>query len=89
MKSLRPRPSEVRCVERSIGTLWTLSRGESTSRCLLVALRDGLELRVLMDDARLRAERCASHQDAFELAARWRERMMDRGWVKGLPAGVA
>ena len=88
MGTLRSRPSEGRFVERSIGTLWILSRGESTARCLLVALPDGLELRVLMDDSRLRCERCATHQESFELAARWRERMMERGWVKGMAAGV-
>jgi hypothetical protein len=54
-----------------------------------VAVPDGLELRVLMDNSRLRSERCATHQDSFELAARWRERMMDRGWVQGVPAGAA
>jgi len=33
-----------------------------------------------LDDSRLRSERCGSHQESFELAARWRERMAERGW---------
>jgi hypothetical protein len=68
-------------VDRSIGTMWTLTRGESTARCVLIKVHDGLELRVLMDESRLRSERCATHSDAFELADRWRDRMMSRGWV--------
>jgi len=42
----------------------------------------GLELRVLMDGSILRAERCSRHDEAFELAERWRNRMMDRGWTR-------
>jgi len=69
-------------VRRDIGTLWTLKRGESKARCVLLALADGLELRVLMDGAILRGERCERYQEAFELAERWRARMMDRGWMR-------
>jgi hypothetical protein len=67
--------------DRSIGTLWTLARGESIARCVLIKVQDGLQLRVLLDDTRLRDEDCGSHPEAFELAERWRERMMSRGWV--------
>ena len=70
-------------VQRDIGTLWTLKRGESTARCVLLALADGLELQVLIDGGLLRTEACERHQEAFTLAERWRARMMDRGW-KGL-----
>ena len=66
---------------RSIGTLWTVTRGESTARCVLIKMSDGLELRVLLDESRLRAQECDSHRGAFELAECWRERMMARGWV--------
>jgi len=68
--------------QRDIGTLWTLTRGESSARCVLMALSVGLELRVLMDGSILRAERCARHDHAFALAERWRDRMMDRGWTR-------
>jgi hypothetical protein len=68
-------------VQRDIGTLWTLKRGESAARCVLLALADGLELQVLMDGTLLRAERCERHEQAFTLAERWRARMMDRGWT--------
>jgi hypothetical protein len=70
---------------RDIGTLWTLERGESSARCGLLALADGLELRVLMDGSLLRAERCRDHEQAFDLAERWRLRMSDRGWVGRRP----
>jgi hypothetical protein len=68
-------------VSRDIGTLWTLKRAESTARCVLLATAGGVELRVLLDGTILRAERSDNHQQAFELAERWRGRMMDRGWV--------
>jgi hypothetical protein len=67
---------------RDIGTLWTLKRGESSARCVLLAMPVGLELRVLLDGTILRTERCGRHEQAFELAERWRCRMMDRGWVR-------
>lgn len=67
---------------RDIGTLWTLTRGESSARCVLMALPVGLELRVLKDGAILRTERCERHDQACALAERWRDRMMDRGWVR-------
>ena len=67
---------------RDIGTLWTLTRGESSARCVLLALAVGLEVRVLMDGSILRAERCGRHDQAFALAERWRDRMMDRGWTR-------
>ena len=66
---------------RDIGTLWTLKRGESSARCILLAMPVGLELRILMDGSILRTERCERHDQAFALAGRWRDRMMDRGWV--------
>jgi len=66
---------------RDIGTLWTLKRGESSARCVLLAMPIGLEVRVLMDGSILRTERCERHDQAFALAARWCDRMMDRGWV--------
>ena len=67
--------------DRSIGTLWTLARGDSIARCVLIKVPDGLQVRVLLDDSRLRHEECGSHPEAFELAERWRDRMMARGWV--------
>jgi hypothetical protein len=77
-RATTPDGSEIR---RDIGTLWTLSRGESMARCALLALGVGLELRVLLDGDVLKAERCGKYEEAFDLAERWRGRMIDRGWV--------
>lgn len=85
--SVRSRAESNRQAERSVGTLWTLQRGESVARCSLVAAGGGLQLRVLMDGGVLRCERCESHQTAFELGERWRTRMMERGWVRVTPQG--
>jgi hypothetical protein len=86
MDILRPRTKSGQ-TERSIGTLWTLRRGESTARCTLLVSEDGLQVRVSMDDAPLRSERCDTHQHSFELADRWRSRMMERGWSQVVPQG--
>ena len=67
---------------RDIGTLWTLQRGESSARCVLLALAMGLEVRVLMDGSILRTEQCERHDEAFALAERWRDRMMNSGWTR-------
>jgi hypothetical protein len=67
---------------RDIGTLWSLTRGESSARCVLLALPVGLELRVVMDGSILRREHCDRHDQAFTLAERWRDRMLDRGWSR-------
>jgi hypothetical protein len=67
---------------RDIGTLWTLIRGESSARCVLLAHAVGLELRVVMDGSVLRTEQCERHDQAFELAERCRDRMLDRGWSR-------
>ena len=89
MGGLRTRAESKRQVERSVGTLWTLQRGESAARCALIVADDRLHLRVLMDGDVLRSERCESYQGAFALAERWRTRMMERGWVRVTPPGWA
>jgi hypothetical protein len=82
MAQLRSSAVQPNSVLRDIGTLWTLKRAESSARCILLAMPDGLELRVMMDGSLLRAERCERHDQAFALAERWRDRMLDRGWVR-------
>lgn len=72
---------------RDIGTLWTVKRGESTAQCVLLTVGDALELRVVLDGTILRSDRCDRHAAAFELAERWRARMIDRGWTKVVPGG--
>jgi hypothetical protein len=85
MADLLSRPASGAPGERNIGTLWTLERGESTVRCGLWLRPDCLELRAVMDGAILRSECCEGHAEAFELAARWQARMIDRGWRKVSP----
>ena len=82
MAEVRSSLSQRQSMPRDIGTLWTLNRGESAARCVLLATPPGLELRVVMDGSILRTERCSRHDEAFELAERWRNRMMDRGWTR-------
>ena len=48
-------------VRRNIGTLWTLTRAESSARCALVSVPTGLEVRVMLDGAILRAEGCKQY----------------------------
>ena len=68
---------------RDIGTLWTLTRGESSARCVLMALPVGLELRVVMDGSVLRSEHCERHDQAFD-ARRALARSHARSWLVAL-----
>ncbi len=70
---------------RDIGALWTLTRGESRARCVLLSVADGVEVRVVLDGAALESERCERFDEAFELAERWRARMTNAGWRRLLP----
>ena len=79
------RAASTSAVERNVGTLWTLKRGESTARCGLISMQDTLQLRVWLDGAPLRSEDCGSYALAFELGDRWRVRMMERGWLQVTP----
>ena len=76
-----PRPT-VRSLPATSGPCGHSTAASTSARCVLLAMPVGLELRVLMDGSILRAERCSRHDEAFELAERWRNRMMDRGWTR-------
>ncbi len=68
-----------------VGTVWTMKRLDHAARCALLALPEGWELRVLVDGESLLAERCTRADEAFELAARWKRRMLDQGWLQVVP----
>ena len=69
-----------------VGTLWTMSRHDLRARCALISNEDGWEVRVVVDDATLFAESCASAELAFGLAERWKSLMAERGWRQIVPA---
>jgi hypothetical protein len=43
------------------------------------------ELRILVDDEILLAERCPRGGEAFEIAEVWQRRMLDQGWRQVVP----
>jgi hypothetical protein len=57
-----------------------MQRHGRRARCALLTWPGGWELRVLVDGAILLTERCPTAGDAFEVAAGWKLRMLDRGW---------
>lgn len=63
-----------------VGTLWTLRRATLAARCALIAWPEGWEVRVLIDGDIRKTERCDRGDGAFALAARWKRRMLERGW---------
>jgi hypothetical protein len=71
--------------QRDVGTLWTLLRRDRTARCALMAWPEAWEIRVLIDGAVLLSERCDRAHEAFELAERWKNRMLERGWRAVVP----
>ena len=68
-----------------VGTLWTMRRSERSARCALMTSASDWELRVLVEGDVLLTERCNTAADAFEVAERWRHRMLVRGWQQVKP----
>jgi hypothetical protein len=68
-----------------VGTLWTMRRPGRQARCALFARPGSWELRILIDGDVLLAERCPRGNDAFALAARWKDRMLAQGWEQVVP----
>jgi hypothetical protein len=68
-----------------VGTLWMMQRLECSARCALMAWPGSWELRVLVDGDILLSEGCTRADEAFELAERWKHRMLDQGWRQVLP----
>ena len=79
----RRRPHEVG--PNDVGTVWTMRRPDHAARCALLSIADGWELRVLVDGESLLSEQCSRVDEAFELAERWKRRMLDQGWQQVVP----
>jgi hypothetical protein len=62
-----------------------MRRPDHAARCALLAIADGWELRVLVDGESLLSEQCTRVDEAFELAERWKRRMLDQGWQQVVP----
>ena len=73
-------------VPRDVGTLWTMQRSDRCARCALLTGTSDWELRVLVEGDVLLTEHCNTAADAFEVAERWRLRMLGRGWEQLRPA---
>jgi hypothetical protein len=84
MRNLPTRPREN--APDDVGTLWTMRRSERCARCALMTQASEWELRVLVEEDVLLTERCNTAADAFEVAERWRHRMLLRGWQQVKPA---
>ena len=83
MRNLTTGPREN--VRHDVGTLWTMRRSERSARCALMTGATHWELRVLIEGDVLLTERCKTAADAFEVAERWRCRMLVRGWQQVKP----
>jgi hypothetical protein len=68
-----------------VGTLWTMRRPGHRARCALMSWAGRWELRILVDDEVLLAERCPRGGAAFEIAEVWHRRMLDQGWRQVVP----
>jgi hypothetical protein len=62
-----------------------MRRSERSARCALMTGAADWELRVLVEGDILLTERCSTAADAFEVAERWRQRMLLRGWHQVKP----
>jgi hypothetical protein len=68
-----------------VGTLWTMRRGAHTARCALMARPMRWELRVLVDQETLLSAPCVLPGEAFVLAERWKDRLLEQGWLQIVP----
>ena len=68
-----------------VGTLWTLFLAPRAARCALIAWSDGWEVRIVIDGEIRKSQRCARGEGAFAIAARWKDRMVERGWAPMAP----
>jgi hypothetical protein len=68
-----------------VGTLWTLRRLEGRARCALLSWPGDWELRVLIEGDTCLTRRCTDVHEAFELAERWRQRLLAKGWRQVVP----
>jgi hypothetical protein len=84
---MRNRPARTfrQDTTNDVGTLWTMRRRQHNARCALIAWPGGWEVRVLIDREILLAERCARADEAFALAERWKDRMLEHGWQQIVP----
>ncbi|NUR55605.1 MAG: hypothetical protein HOQ29_14255 [Acidobacteria bacterium] len=73
------------CGGEDVGTLWTLRHGGYTARCALLAWKTAWEISVLVDGDALLTERCRRTGDLFEVAERWRRRLVEEGWEQVRP----
>jgi hypothetical protein len=68
-----------------VGTLWTMHWLKRSARCALLAWPGSWELRVLVDGEIILSERCSRADESFELADRWKHRMIAQGWKQVVP----
>ncbi|MEO6236657.1 MAG: hypothetical protein ABIQ52_06625 [Vicinamibacterales bacterium] len=68
-----------------VGTLWTMRAQDRGARCALIAWPRDWEIRVVMDGVILIAERCRKPAEAFALAERWKDRLIQLGWEPVVP----
>jgi hypothetical protein len=80
------RPGDGQGLTLDVGTLWTMGRDGYVARCALIWLPCTWELRVLIDDDVLLAERCGTQAEVLAVADAWRSRLGECGWTP-LPAG--
>ena len=68
-----------------LGTCWTLTHVGAVARCVVLACRDGWELRVFVNEQPLLWKRCRATEDVSMVSDDWKRRMLDDGWAL-LPA---
>jgi hypothetical protein len=70
------------------GTLWTMRQSDKRARCALLAWPAEWELRIVVDGRTLQSQRCPRGADAFALAERWKERMVEHDWTPIVPPAL-
>ena len=65
---------------KSLGDVWTLTKGQLKLRCALATHRLGWELRLTAGANFLRSRVCKSEKEVFETHQAWRAEAIAKGW---------
>ena len=65
---------------KSLGDVWTLTKGQLKLRCALATHRLGWELRLTAGANFLRSQVCKSEREVFETSDAWKAEAITKGW---------
>lgn len=66
---------------KTLGDMWTVSRGALKMRCVLATHRLGWELKLTSTSSFSRSQVCKSEADVFSTSGAWMAEAKGKGWI--------